>query len=170
MSKWKTAIHTIKRAFMCCVRCVEITDRMTRTASEEMEANERDINHRSSKEDRKSSIAKIVITSGQNEEYIEFTQPISIRYMGEVHIHNESHYYTPNRTPIDTPTGTPANSTVDLSKYIQHALVDRGTQDLRRRLQRKTVPSLSGDRLRQSVLQQVMEEENNPNNLIVPAL
>ena len=100
MSKWKTAIYTIKRAFMCCVRCVEITDRMTRTQSEEDSVNQ----NTSHEIDRKSSIAKIVITKDGNEEHIEFTQPISIRYMGEVYIHNESHYYTPTRTPIRTPS------------------------------------------------------------------
>jgi len=155
MSKWKTAIHTIKRTFMCCIRCTDIIDRMTRTATEEMEANQTT----RPPEDRKASIAKIIITSADNEEHIEFSQPITIQYMGNVQIHSETNYYTPNITP--------RNSREDLGVYTQRFF---SAPQLENRIKRRTLPAMQGDALNKSILRQVMEQENNPNNIIVPVL
>jgi hypothetical protein len=47
-------------------------------------------------------VAKIVITSADNEEHLEFSQPITIKYMGNVLIHTEN-YYTPQATPNNSP-------------------------------------------------------------------
>jgi hypothetical protein len=126
---------------------------MTRTATEELEANH---NESTSNEGRKSSVAKIIVSTGQNEEHIEFTQPISIKYMGEVHIHNESNnYYTPSRSPKITPN----NSEVDLVKTIERA-VEEGR--FGRLIQRRTIDSVEGRRI-----QQILSREDN-NNLLVP--
>jgi len=159
MSKWTSALHVVKRVFMCCIRCFEVTERMTRTQSEEETAN-----HNHDNIDRKSSIAKIIISKDGNEEHIEYTQPISIRYMGEVHIHNESHYYTPTRTPIYTPNLTPNNSNTDLRKYVEIALKDSPRSQIYKRMQRRTIDALEGTSLQKRMIK--VEQDNN--NLAVP--
>jgi len=159
MSKWTSALHVVKRVFMCCIRCFEVTERMTRTQSEEETAN-----HNHDNIDRKSSIAKIIISKDGNEEHIEYTQPISIRYMGEVHIHNESHYYTPTRTPIYTPNLTPNNSNTDLRKYVEIALKDSPRSQIYKKMQRRTIDALEGTSLQKRMIK--VEQDNN--NLAVP--
>lgn len=140
---------------MCCIRCTDIVDRMTRTASEELQANH---NESTSNEGRKSSVAKIIVSTGQNEEHIEFTQPITVKYMGEVHIHNESNnYYTPNRSNRVTPN----NSQTDLVAVVEKA-VEEGR--FGRLIQRRTIDSTEGKRI-----QQILNGQDN-NNLVVPYL
>lgn len=99
MSKWKSILHAIERCFMCCIRTTNIIDRMTKTIEEEQQTPNPYHNH-----DRKASIAKIIITKADNnEEHIEFTQPITIKYMGQVIVNNQTNYYTPNVTPNNSP-------------------------------------------------------------------
>lgn len=162
MSKWTSALHVVKRVFMCCIRCFEVTERMTRTQSEEETAN-----HNHDSIDRKSSIAKIIISKDGNEEHIEYTQPISIRYMGEVHIHNESHYYTPTRTPIKTPNDIsaldierPSFDKDNLSKYVEMALKDSPRSQFYKRMQRRTIDATEGKFLQRSVVLQELQNNN----------
>lgn len=69
----------------------------------EEETNTPVVNSDSNRE-RKSSIAKIIITKADNhEEHIEFTQPITIKYMGQVVVNNQTNYYTPTVTPNNSP-------------------------------------------------------------------